>query len=229
MLLEKIFEINYLIRILNKLLNDEDKKNLLVMYDFVYLKRRMLSLKRIYDYKKEDRYLIYCDCLQNIRVTEFIKYPKFIKSLTFNVEYITDQKVLEDFEKNFYYYIPESITKLHFQNQFYANIKSLNFKLKSLTLPKNYFGSLEIIPKTVNKLTIYNLNDVIPDFIKKLTLIKCNVSNVNFDSIETLVLINCKCYGNFRVSKNLKYLSADSDFILDNIYLLEGVKLTYLD
>ena len=81
-MLVKVFEYPFMIRILNKILNDDDKIKIISLNKFFNNKRTKFTYDKqiiIIDNKNE----WYCDCLTNIVVYENFKLPKHIIRLTF--------------------------------------------------------------------------------------------------------------------------------------------------
>ena len=115
-MLEELFEYPFIIKILNKILNDEDKIKIISSSKCLLDKKLKLRFNDKIEISQDDCDKWYYDCLININVKKIFKFPKHVEHLSFN-DYVES---FVDFKKGC---IPNSVTHLIFSQHFDQNVE----------------------------------------------------------------------------------------------------------
>ena len=114
-MLQELFTYPFLIRILNKIFNDNDKLNVINLNKYFNNKRTKFTYDTKIKIKHQIKNLWYYNCLTNVVVYDLIKLPEKVKTLSFG----------KYFNKSVENYIPDSVTYLKIGYCFRRNIDNI--------------------------------------------------------------------------------------------------------
>ena len=149
-MLQELFTYPFLIRILNKIFNDNDKLNVINLNKYFNNKRTKFTYDTKIKIKRKIKNLWYYNCLTNVVVYDLITLPEKVTSLKFGKyfnksvkNYIPNSvKYLSfgyNFDQNVEKCIPDSVTHLNFGYWFCQKIYNLPF-VTHLIYCVYYFG-----------------------------------------------------------------------------------------
>lgn len=157
-MLQDLFECSFFIKIMNKLLFDQDKINIISTNKFLN------SIRTKFTYDKgihlcEFRDVWYYDCLTIISTCNVFKFPKSLKSLIFT----------NHFNKNVKGFIPDSVTYLKFGFNFRKNLEGcLPDSIIYLFLGELFQKKLTKFPKSLKYLrATWELTELNYEYIPK--------------------------------------------------------------
>ena len=129
-MLQEIFEYPFLIRILNKLLDNKSKLNLITTNKLIFEKKLKFTIDKLIENPERYQNCWFYDCLTNILIKEKIKLPLYVTHLTFGWY----------FNQNIEGCIPNSVTHLTFGFGFNQKIEGcIPNSVTHLTLKNKHF------------------------------------------------------------------------------------------